>query len=629
MRGMRRHLSATYFSFDPRSLALFRILFGAVLLFDLYERYQGVDYWYTSDGLLGRPDLSYKFTLFAMVSTHDQAVFAMALCGLVFLAFVLGFKTRLAHFLALICFVSLNGRAVMLENGGNYVMALLCLWSLFLPLGKRFSVDAVLHSLRRRRESTAEQLADREAMGTGVEPVVSLAVFALLLQFSIIYLLNVLHKTGPTWIDGSAVHYTLHQDRVVTAVGVWLREHLPYPVLRYLTWGTLAVEAAAVALILSPVWTRHLRLAAVFALPLLHVGFALCLDLGAFSWVMASYFALLVGPTHWRWLGNVWRRLVPRRIAYFDDACGICFQLCRIFTRLDPLDRVRFVSNREVPLGVAAEVVERTIVVVDEESGRVTTRAAAIARLLGGLPLGLPLALFLKLPGFAQLADRLYDRVAANRVAISRWFGLAACDREPPTRREPAAAAPPSPARRWSTRWAVRLREALVVLVAVVSFGEVARANPAVPDWMRYRQPEPFDRFVRSMGLMQHWRMFSPDAPTHDLTIAVEALTAGGRLVDPYNEVASRYGEPSFETIPVRLGQGQFFGNYSLRIAFKRFGGYRPALRQWILRYHLRTGNPDDRIVSFTVHRLKDRSPRPGSRTLPLRALRSTVMEHP
>ena len=52
MLGLRRHLVATYFSFDPRSLALFRILFGLVMLFDLYLRYLGVDFWYTDDGIL-------------------------------------------------------------------------------------------------------------------------------------------------------------------------------------------------------------------------------------------------------------------------------------------------------------------------------------------------------------------------------------------------------------------------------------------------------------------------------------------------------------------------------------------------------------------------------------------------
>ena len=57
-------------------------------------------------------------------------------------------------------------------------------------------------------------------------------MLALLLQITVIYYFNVVHKGGPTWRDGSAVHYALHQDRLVTWLGWKLRPHLTLPCSR-------------------------------------------------------------------------------------------------------------------------------------------------------------------------------------------------------------------------------------------------------------------------------------------------------------------------------------------------------------------------------------------------------------
>jgi len=51
MARLGRYLCDTYLSFDPRSLGLFRIVFGCVLLLDWYWRFIGFEYWYTNDGI--------------------------------------------------------------------------------------------------------------------------------------------------------------------------------------------------------------------------------------------------------------------------------------------------------------------------------------------------------------------------------------------------------------------------------------------------------------------------------------------------------------------------------------------------------------------------------------------------
>jgi len=624
MSRVARKLVETYLSFDPRSLGLFRILLAAVLLTDLLLRALDVEAWYTDHGLIPRsiqlddPGVV-PFSLFLLASTRTQALCGMGLCALVYGLLAIGYRTRLAQLLSLVAVVSLNNRIPVLENGGNFVLNLLATWSLFLPLGRRFSLDALLASLRSRRERTPEELNDRAALHTPATPVVSLAVLALLLQFSAIYLFNYLNKTGPAWRDGSAVHYALRQERLVTAAGVWLREAAPQWALEALTDGTLALEAGAAVLILAPVWTRQLRLAAAVLLPALHLGFALCLRLGVFSYAMSAFFALLLAREHWEWLGDRCPR--GRWTAYFDADCGICLKFARLVARLDPRGRVRFVSNHEpgLPAGVTRQLAERAILVEERESGRITYGADAVAELLRVRLATRPLAVVLRLAGIAAAASLAYRIVARNRSRISRRLGLAACGGAG------AAAGDGAPAMRpratAAGRARVVLREAMVLLLLVACYGDLGR-NAAWPAGLRYEQPAPLRAIVGYPRLFQYWMMFSPDVPGVEQTIAVEAVTAGGRTVDPYNEIASRQARiPRLAEdhrpvpgLPARLGQDQFFAAYSERVSQEHWVRYHDPLRDWILHYPRRTGDPADEIVRFRAYHLVAPIPPPGAK---------------
>ncbi len=317
-----RSLWRTYFTIDVRSLGLFRILFGAVLLSDLARRWVELRFWYVNSGilpnhtLLWRPPTSNMFSLFFTVSTVQEAELGFFVCALIYGCFLAGYRTRWAQLFVLVARVSLNSRLALLENGGDMVMDLLCLLTLPLPLGARFSCDAVAAALA---TEPAPQNAEPGAEST-TEPVqmsyASLAVLGILLQFSAVYLFNASAKTGAAWHDGSAVHYALHQDKLVTWAGVWMREHLSVQALRWLTWSTLATEWVAWTLIITPIFVREARAVAVCVLPLLHLGFALGLNLGGFSLAMMSFYALLLMPEHWRVLSRLFgARVRPLAVA--------------------------------------------------------------------------------------------------------------------------------------------------------------------------------------------------------------------------------------------------------------------------------------------------------------------------
>ncbi len=514
MREWWPYLRATYFTMDTRSLGAFRVAFGLVLVSDLARRAQELSLWYANTGLLPnhtllwRPPATHQFSLFFGVSTVHEAQLGFALCAVVYAMFTFGYRTRLAQWLTLLARVSLNSRLAVLENGGDMVMDLLCLLTLALPLGARFSLDALMVP---PRASPAEA---ENAAPPSRTSVVSVAVLGLLLQFAVIYFFNAISKNGTAWRDGTAVHYALHQDKLVTWLGVWMREHLPAPTLRVLTHSVLATEWLGCWLIITPVFVNQARALAVCLMPCLHLGFALGLNLGGFSPAMIAFFPLLLTASHWQWLSS--------RVG------GPC----------------------------------------------------------------------------RQLAAKLQQQVSR----VSAWW------RAPP-------AVPPSAMRRGLT-------ESALVLLLLAIASEVLNDNASVPKVLRVPQPPWAKAIIEYPRILQGWRMFASEPPRQDSMIYVDATTAAGTRVDPYNEVASDHHQPAGDVVPPHMGQSQFFVMYSERIANAGYASYRQAFSEWLLAYPQRTGRAQDCLLSYDVYLVTDASPLPGTGAAPTPVSRQRFMTY-
>lgn len=608
---------------DLRWLGLFRIFLGILLSVDLLRRWAVATDFYTNAGILPnhfslfRPLGRDVFSIYHAFSTLPEVNVAFALTLGVFVTFALGYRTRLFHFLSLFCITSLNARNLLVENGGTVVVNLLCFWTLFLPLGRRLSIDALLLSMQRDVEHTS---ADLNAASSGPGPEArhthhSLAMFALLLQWSAIYFFNVVHKSGAGWRDGTALHWFLHQDRIVTWLGIFAREHAPLWLLRGFTYAALAVEAALAVLLLVPVqqtWCR--RLALVLALAL-HGGIAATSRLGPFSYAMTLFFLLPLGAADWNALRRWFVRDQPRLLVIYDADCGICFQICRVLRRLDLRRQLRFVGNHErdaIPENLTPELLERTVVVVDERE-RQFERERAVSVVLGALPLwSFGLGLLLRVPGIAQLARRAYDMVAENRHRISARLGLGHCG---VPHEAPVAAPSPSvdaaPERVWPpSSWRVGVREALALMALVMMVLQLLINN----EWARKRvprvsQPVPFAAVVDRLRLYQGWTMFAPEPPYEDGRLVVDGRTVDGRKIDPLTGV-----EPEFDPeTRVGWGHNQLWCDYHLKMYFSRYSAHRQHLREYLQSWHERTGRPEDRLVAFDVWWVNDKSPPPGS----------------
>lgn len=632
--GRLRH---TWFEADPRALGLFRIALGLLGIWDVLRRIPWIDVFYANSGVLSnhfalfRPHSTHTFSLMFGLSRPEEVAVFFGLSLICLVLFTLGAWTRITQLLSLLCIISIHNRNVLLENGGDVVMNLWWLWTLFLPLGRRFSVDS-LRAAMKRKESPGRinhpPPPDRRR-------VASLAVFAVLLQLSVIYLFNTLHKGGQTWMDGTALAWTLEQDRMVTGLGLWVRDAWPLWTTRAMTWGTLVIEGAAPLLLLSPIGTVWTRRVAFVGLLGLHGGIFLLTDVGLFSPTMVVSFLILLSAADIELIRRALRRLAgPAIIVAYDSDCGICHWCARLGVRLDRLGLITWLGRDPegpLPPGWTRERFdaerEETIMAWVPGGQRVWLRHRALTRALAALPLGRLVAWIPRLPGLDWLLDRAYRAFAPRRHLFGAWFGMGTCGIS--IGGGPDVDDAPSPARHaWNrARW---VAAQLVVLFFLLATGsQLLVENRAVRETLgvKHRQPQWARMAVQYGRFFQGWSMFAPNAPTGDGWLVIEAHLADGRVIDPQTGEA-----PSFTAVDGRrFLTGQFWDSFSGRIQQKRNARYRKEFGRWLLDHRIdRLALPAGaRIERFTVWWLPDRSPRPGSGEAPTLGERRVILQWP
>jgi len=116
----------------------------------------------------------------------------------------------------------------------------------------------------------------------------------------------------------------------------------------------------------------------------------------------------------------------PNTVLY-DDECPFCIFQMKMLTWLDWLNRARLRPIRDPEAAALAphltreDLLEAMHCVTPE--GKIYRGARAIRYLGMRMPLLVPLALVLWIPGVIRLAEVIYDFVSRNRQGISRIFG--------------------------------------------------------------------------------------------------------------------------------------------------------------------------------------------------------------
>ena len=288
------------FGLDPRSLALFRVCVAALLLVDLAIRLQDFSDMYTEEGILplalaGQDHGEWRWSLHFLSASSGFQGLLFAVAGLGALALLAGWHARLATIVSWVLLVSLHARMPLVLNAGDSYLRLLLLWSMFLPLGKAWSLDAL-----RRPQSPA---------GAAESPALSVAGAAILLQVCIVYWYSGLAKLNEVWLGGKAMDHLLRYSMLVKPPGEYLVDF--QSLLEWLTRGTVLLEIAGPFALLAP-W-KTVRAAAIVFFAAFHLGIELTLHVGLFAFVSLTGLTLFLPPSLWssRFCAGIRGRLQP------------------------------------------------------------------------------------------------------------------------------------------------------------------------------------------------------------------------------------------------------------------------------------------------------------------------------
>lgn len=567
------------FGTDLRTLALFRVLLGLCIIFDLCLRARDIRAHYSDFGVMPRGVLvDYlapgAFSLHMLNGTAAFQIALFVLAGIFALMMVAGWRTRLATVASWVLLLSLQNRNTVILSGEDQLLILLLFWGMFLPLGARYSVDSAL-DLGPRRPSSA---------------FFSVATVALLIQGMSMYFFSALLKSDPIWIpDGTAVYYALNLDYFATPFALWFRQF--DGLLQGLTYYVWTLELVGPILIFSPLLHRPLRAALMVAFMTMHLGFLLCLEIGLFP--LVSIVMVLTFTPGWMW-DKLAEKLRPRgpeelRI-WYDRDCDFCLKtarLARVFLCLSP---VPLRPAQDDPEAGPALRTHNSWVVEDGDARYL--KWDAVRRLVARSPLFWPLAGILALGALRRLGDRIYLWVADKRPGLGRLT---------------AAILPWRPMTIAPSRLGNLLAGLFLLLVTVQNVTTL----PASP----FRLPDPLVQLRQLLGLYQNWTMFAPYPELNSPWPVIVGELTDGSVADVYNQ---RHGAPDFSKPAVvsAVYENYRWRKYLSNLEDQTYEDVPQRLALNYGRYLCRRWNadadPERRLSTFQIIFNVERTPPPG-----------------
>jgi hypothetical protein len=287
------------FALDYRSLALYRILMGLMLLADLVFRLPTLAEMYTDSGTIPRKTLfeyydrwigaNWDYGVWSFHWIRGEAwwqYLLFAIAALAALALTFGWKTRIATIVSWALLASLHARNPLILTSGDTILKLALFWSIFLPLGRIWSLDA--------RGLAAKPLSRKCFF--------SLATVGFILQIILMYFFTGVAKCNEDWFSGDAMYYVLRLDIYVLPLGSWL---LDFPVLMtVLTYGTLLLEVILIWFLLSPKRNEIWRLVVLLAFWGFHIGIGCTMAIGLFPWICLVIWIPILPSMFWNWLSK-------------------------------------------------------------------------------------------------------------------------------------------------------------------------------------------------------------------------------------------------------------------------------------------------------------------------------------
>lgn len=268
------------------------------MLADLAFRWRTLIDMYTDDGFFTRslcyeyhgieygPLWNYIAWSFYWISgspIFTKLLFAISAVTAVLL--IVGKWTRAATIACWALWISLHVRNPLVVTSGDFLLKMLLFWSIFLPLGKLWSLDS--------RKHDGPELPMRYP---GLS-FASLATVGYVLQLMVSYFFPGIAKLNEVWFSGEAMAYVLRLDIYITEFGRSLLEH--ESLLAFTSWATLLAEVGLIWTLLSAWkngWFRWLNLIVFWSF---HIGIGLSMSIGLFPFICSIAWLPLIPAGIW------------------------------------------------------------------------------------------------------------------------------------------------------------------------------------------------------------------------------------------------------------------------------------------------------------------------------------------
>ncbi len=502
------------FVFDLRSIALFRVSLGCLILLDLILRVPDLAIFYTDDGVLPRHhwiDITHRWYWSLHAANGDwwwQALL-FTLAAVFAIGLIIGYRSKLMAFLSYVLLLSLLNRNILLLQGGDILLVVMSFWSLFLPLGAHFSIDAALQPERQRTPNS------NRYSKAGEYRYFSIATIAITFQILYLYFFTALLKDGDAWIRNfDAAFNAVSLQHFATPIGEWIRQ---FPELLKLgTVYVLSVEFIAPLLVLAPFLWPKLRLLGLALLASLHLAFLLMLHIGLFPLIDFMSLSLLIPGAVWVYLSKFRRSTEIDGITiHYDEDCGFCLKMCLILRE--------FLLPNNTPI-VPAQNTAAIHAIMEKENSWVVTDINnkpyihwhAMAFLFRQRWPFKPIAWLMSVPPLMAIGNRIYHWVANNRGTMGRVTSRVLPYRE------------------------VRLKPTLLGSgLALLFFYVVTMFNVYELPEVRAKMPRHVEQIARSVRIDQRWDMFAPYPIVYSTYPAIRGKLRNGAPANLYPKTSA------------------------------------------------------------------------------------------
>lgn len=435
------------------------------------------------------------------------------------LLMIVGYRTRISTLITLVLTVSVQARNPYIVQGSDILLTVLLFWSLFLPLGARFSFDEALNETPPQSNH-----------------YVSVASAALLVQAMSVYFFSAVAKDFyPPWnSDFTGVLYALRGGSYGTFLGQWFGQF--ETLAHWLTHYVMHLEFYGPLLMFLSAYFAPARLFMQFLFITMHLGFLLFLGVGQFPWISITSLLAFTPSAFWDELAK--RVRTPERLTiriYYDKPCNFCKKISLILRSFLLFPDTPLEPAQKIPK-IHAILEKHNSWVVLDAAGTAHVRWDAMITLFRHSPVFSWLTPLLTLDPMRNLGERFYTWVAANRERLAE------------------KTAPWLVMRQQSTEASWLTSNLIFVFLVIMLLGNITYINN------KPMPPPVLERAMRSLNLYQPWLMFMHTPAFREWYLA-RGVTKAGEIVDVFR---NKKGEPSL-SVPKYATEGGWDPNFRWR----------------------------------------------------------------